>query len=670
MKNRMNYLALVLLILLTPLAAAAQSTSNTPPQRLGLLGNVDLTMNLASFQQLPDVANCCPEFTSSTSLGWLLGLTYIKPFSSDLSLHLRLHYWSYGAAFTATETQPVVDMNGGPDEATIQHDLNASFQQISVEPLLGFTVAPDLTLLGGITAGYILSSTYDQKETLVTPTDATFPNLSRERNVLSGDIPDASVVGVGLTIGASYDLPLNEDRTMFLSPEILLTLSPFGPVSGVSWTAQHIRAGLALSFVPPEIEDSLTDQEFYEFTLGLTPPSKGTPGVRFVSNVSAEGLNADGTTSELTSISVEEFESRRIRPLLPYVFFDEESYTLSERYYRVDSDQRDGFSMSNFYNLDAMVTYHHVLNIVGRRMTDEPGASITLTGHATPEERGGMDLALERANAVRNYLVDVWGISASRITVNGKGLPTSPSNNAEDDGRAENRRVEITASSASILAPVESQDTIRRTLPEAIRFRPSIDPRVPIKEWRLFVARRGVITAGFKDGDPIPATVDWRLNGRTGVIPRGTTELSYLLAVSDTNNAVVPSATKRIPVSERRLDEKGTQTDSRVDRYSMILFGFDSAELTPEHRAMVDEVKKSITPSSTVSVTGYTDRTGTDAYNQGLSERRAVSVARELGLPSNVARGLGEALPLYDNNTPEGRFYSRTVEVTVETPKR
>ena len=669
MKTTINTLALLLLLTVGAVTMSAQITMEAPPSRLGLFGNVDLTINTGGFSALPEVPSCCTEYGSSTEIGWLAGLTYIKPFDTEWSLHLRLHYWQYGAAFSETETQPIVDVSGNPDQATLRYDLNGSFSQISVEPLVGYAVVPDLHLLGGLTAGYIFSATYDQKETLVTPEDATFNRTqSRERNVLSGDIPNASVIGLGLTFGASYDLPLNEDRTVFLSPEILFTVTPLSQVSGVSWTAQHVRAGLALSFVPPEIEDTLTDQEFYEFTIGLTPPAKGAAGVRFVSDVTAMGLSADGTTKPLNEIVVEEFESRRVRPLLPYVFFDESSYTIPSRYYAVTDDQAEAFSMDNFYNLDAMVTYHHLLNIIGRRMTDDASATITVTGHATPDERGGQDLALQRALSVVSYLTDTWGIDDSRINVDVNGLPQKASNQDEADGIAENRRVEITASTPAILAPVSSNDTIRQTTPEAIRFQPSIDPNVPIKDWRLFVARRGVIATSFRDGDPVPQQVDWRISDRTGLVPRGTMELSYVLAVSDSSNAVVPSQTKRIPVREIRLDEKDAADAARVDRYSLILFDFDSDVLTDTHKAMVDDVQQNIQPNSTVDVVGYTDRTGSASYNQQLSERRARAVAAELGLPASTARGVGERLPLYDNSTPEGRFYSRTVEVLVETP--
>ncbi len=71
-----------------------------------------------------------------------------------------------------------------------------------------------------------------------------------------------------------------------------------------------------------------------------------------------------------------------------------------------------------------------------------------------------------------------------------------------------------------------------------------------------------------------------------------------------------------------------------------------------------------------IYVNAYTDNTGTPMINQGLSFRRASIVAAEIvasGIPetSVVARGWGEANPIADNETEEGRFKNRRVEVVV-----
>ncbi|HEY6172349.1 MAG TPA: hypothetical protein VIX80_08840 [Candidatus Kapabacteria bacterium] len=69
-----------------------------------------------------------------------------------------------------------------------------------------------------------------------------------------------------------------------------------------------------------------------------------------------------------------------------------------------------------------------------------------------------------------------------------------------------------------------------------------------------------------------------------------------------------------------------------------------------------------------MKIFGYTDRIGTDEYNTLLSDIRARATQRYLGLDRAEVKGLGRRILLYDNDLPEGRFYSRTVTIVVSTP--
>lgn len=655
------------------LTAAATAQPQEDRARIGLFGDYGIGLHAASFKQLPGIPNCCPEFQSTTGSGLFLGLTYATPLSTSLSLHLRAHYGMFSVGFDEPETQPVAGPDGALETATIRHTLDADFSQISVEPLIGYHLTPDLQLLGGVTAGFKISSTYEQKETLESPSTATFSNGLRTRNQANGDIPDASTLALGITIGATYDLALNADRTVFLSPEVLFTYSPIAVASGVSWNAHQLRAGLALSFIPPVDQDTLSELELYEFARAMTPPKKGAPGVPFASDITASGLSEEGRTTSLDNIRIEEFASYRVRPLLPYVFFSAGDAEIPVRYRKLGDEQVESFSEDNFYNLNAMLTYHHLLNIVGRRMRDNASSTITLTGCADPSDGANAEtIAAARAASVKSYLVSTWGIDAGRIATEARGLPEQASKTDEADGRDENRRVEITSSNASLLAPVTSADTMRTFTPAGIRFAPSIDPRVPIASWTVFVSENGRIIRTFHGNDPIPANVDWRLEEQSRFIPREARDMEYLLVVRDSMGQVVPSATRNMQISQITLSDKARSggTDKSIDRYSMILFGFDRSDLTPANQTLVDMIKGRLSTSSTAKVIGYTDRSGAEDYNQRLSEQRARTVATSLGLPATSAEGRGERLPLYDNATPEGRFYSRTVEVIVETPRR
>lgn len=109
------------------------------------------------------------------------------------------------------------------------------------------------------------------------------------------------------------------------------------------------------------------------------------------------------------------------------------------------------------------------------------------------------------------------------------------------------------------------------------------------------------------------------------------------------------------------------------------LFDFDKSELRPEGRETLRELAASLTAEGaeyqTVLVEGHTCTIGPAEYNQGLSERRAQSVADFLvseGVREGDIRtvGHGEERPIADNATREGREANRRVEVTTDVRKR
>ncbi|MBU1002970.1 MAG: OmpA family protein [Proteobacteria bacterium] len=103
-----------------------------------------------------------------------------------------------------------------------------------------------------------------------------------------------------------------------------------------------------------------------------------------------------------------------------------------------------------------------------------------------------------------------------------------------------------------------------------------------------------------------------------------------------------------------------------------INFDFDSAMIRDDMMPILDEAAQMLMKADRPSVLeGHTCNIGPDAYNQGLSERRAQSVKQYLvgkGIPAVKlgASGMGESMPKYDNNTGEGRKLNRRVEITIK----
>jgi len=103
-----------------------------------------------------------------------------------------------------------------------------------------------------------------------------------------------------------------------------------------------------------------------------------------------------------------------------------------------------------------------------------------------------------------------------------------------------------------------------------------------------------------------------------------------------------------------------------------VLFQTDQARLNPDGQGMVKKLADVLQqhPKRTVLIEGFTDSTGSAAYNQKLSERRAMSVRRSLqamgvGRERIAIRGFGESYPIASNQTSEERQLNRRVEIVL-----
>jgi outer membrane protein OmpA-like peptidoglycan-associated protein len=103
-----------------------------------------------------------------------------------------------------------------------------------------------------------------------------------------------------------------------------------------------------------------------------------------------------------------------------------------------------------------------------------------------------------------------------------------------------------------------------------------------------------------------------------------------------------------------------------------ITFATNSSDLNAGFYDVLTSVSKVLNEydKTVIEVAGHTDNTGSDAYNQSLSERRAASVASYLRTQKVVPErmitvGLGEAHPVADNESADGRQANRRVELTL-----
>ena len=127
----------------------------------------------------------------------------------------------------------------------------------------------------------------------------------------------------------------------------------------------------------------------------------------------------------------------------------------------------------------------------------------------------------------------------------------------------------------------------------------------------------------------------------------------------------------------QRLEGTGVRVQRQGDNLNLIMpgnitFATDSANINNSFYSILDSVGIVLAEfkDTSIDISGYTDSTGSDMYNQQLSERRANSVASYI-VRTGVAhgriqsRGFGKRYPVAPNDTAMGRAQNRRVEISI-----
>ena len=633
----------------------------------------DRSFHTAGFSQLPGTPGCCPNFTEGSGTGFAGGGILHWPLSNAFFLQLRAGYGSDDAILKSDEPT-VFNLDGEAVPGLIHHEINARESFLSVEPQLGVFLWKGLHLIGGVWAGYVVSGAYDQSETLIEPSRGTFNNGLRTRNPSSGNIPDVSLIAVSAVGGIGWSFAFTKNNSVVLAPEITWRHQLTRIVSGLDWQRQSLSFGLSLLVAlggptavvrapgPIDIRPDHTP------TPVTTSPKAGI----ITASIEVLGTGTDGTNTSIRELHVEEFVMFEMQPLLHYVFFDAGSSQVPERYVSLSPEGARDFNLNKLQGVRVLDNYHNILNIVGSRMTQIPGASIRLVGcnSGQDDEAGNVALSRKRAEHVADYLANTWGIARDRMMIEARNLPEKPTTSLEGDGQAENRRVEILSADENILRPIMQSDTTQLPDPQIIIFKPRVENTIPIAEWRLKITDGASTLREFVGEGPVPATISWTVGDDWSDTFRSASRLTYTLAIEGTDGTRASAeGVLRTDVVTMERKRARRLADVEIDLYNLILFDFGSTILSDANRRLAGFIRGRIKPGAVVSITGYTDNIGDSRFNQKLSRDRAQATADELGIPNTTVYGIGEA-EIHPNRLPEGRFYNRTVSVKVETPVR
>ncbi|WGQ10653.1 OmpA family protein [Pedobacter gandavensis] len=572
----------------------------------------------------------------------------IRPFGSILAEYQPSNKWGIALNFGYDGRGGKFDGVTAP--CNCPADLKTNVSYLTVEPSLKFSPGGgNFYLFAGPRVAMNLQKDFNYTQLKQPNTDAEFSEV--RKTLISGQ------VGIG------YDIPVSapESNTRFVISPFVSYHPYFGQdVREIeSWSITTIRAGVALKFGKARK------------AVRASQPAPVAPLQEVSFSVRAP-----------KEILVKRAVSETL-PLLNYVFFDEGSAALPDRYTLLSKNQAVDFKEVQLQNEVVadkagrsgrqLSVYYNILNIVGARMKANPEISITLSGAS----KAGPEEGRKFAAAVKNYLTTIFEIPASKIAINGRTKPVDPS---EQPGgtkelellRAGDRRVDIQSTSDKLM--MEVGGGMMKPVQINTMQTDSMDSHVVFN-----VNRATELLKSY--------TID--LTDQQGQVQRfgPFTKNQESIAAKSILGTNEKGVYKVVMLGETKEGTK-TQKESTVqlqsqqeilqtgNRYS-VLFNFNKANTAAAYEQFLTEVVAPlISNGSTITIRGYTDIIGSEDYNNKLSQKRAQQAQQILEQASAKAGrsnvsfetlGSGEdsASAPFNNNLPEERFYNRTVIIDI-----
>lgn len=674
----------------------------------------NMNVHTADFSSLPRCYNCSPGFESGFGNGFSIGGLFEMPIAEKFYLGIRLGYSLMNSRLSKEEAiGNALDagiIGNTTSRINVEYSIDSKLSALALEPQVFYNFYDNFTGAFGLKGAFLLNKTFSQKEEILSPNNVVYKaNGQTVRSVYNNqDIPDAKSFMSFVTLGLAYNI--NANNGMLIVPELRYEFALYS-LTSVSWSPNAINLGVAVKFpIRPSIKPTL-DSVFIkrdtnvilakgsaEPKIELVDTKKSTNQIEYddyylnrtdimefytkempqlpdapVAEITLKGLNYDGTYLDMPELIIEELETEETFPLLPQVFFAKNSGDLTKTNLNLlTAEQAKSFEEAKI-NWDALSIYRDILNIIAKRVQDNPSATFTITGcnNDIAEEAGNLALSKARAEAVKNYFREVWAIDNDRIIVETRNLPEKPANNLRPQGLEENRRAEISTDNPSLLKPIRLSAIHRSSNPPIVRIIPQVHTTDIIKNWNIDINQDDVQIRTYQ-GTGKPDSIDWTVE--INPVPMLEAPINAKLFAKDSYGQSA-SDEETIKIQQKTIKKKKIEMlgDKRVDRFSLILFDYDKSEITERQTEIINEIKPKIKHNSFVTIIGFTDKTGEPSHNRKLALDRATQVEALLGISdkSRVStETVGSNYELYDNDLPEGRSYSRTVKIVIETPDK
>ncbi|MCL2039080.1 MAG: OmpA family protein [Bacteroidetes bacterium] len=701
MKQITNKTNIFLLVLFLINQSIAYSYFNSSKIKYGLFYNTTAVNTGINIKSIDDVPNFPNKSVNNVGYGNYYGISLLYNLDTNslirknVDVGLKLGFVNHTSNFQY-DTKFASNMNN-------TYNIKNTFDYFSFTPVVQTGIYGNFSTIFGIQFNVPILS------------EGIFNN-----NIRDVKIYPTSVIQPRLQIGFNYSLSFGKERIFTIMPEINAIYGLTNDIGGNfkgNWNSNYFTAGFSIQYNRNMLSE-LDDMENIEYEeiikidtikrivridaqtikqgqvitndtivkrssdkVTIQYLSKRTDtmfiprNTIFLLDMNITAYNSQGlgikVDDDFNISSYEEYMLLEEIPLLNKIFFDKNSSTIPDRYnQKVSSDDNKNYTIiDNYYN---------ILNIIGERMNENCEYELRLVGsndNNSDEEKNNLELSRARAESIKNYLVNNWNIAYDRIIVEAIGLPENPSLKENETLKMEeNRRVEIYANNSSLLSPIVNENRFLSSDFERLKVDINITSNEGIEKYVVLQKLDDKIVRELSVLEPEGANGTYNL---TEYLPielnniMDDAEMEIILLVTTSSNDVKIErnnlSVKYYPSilsAANKQTSKTNQYGTKMYKNYLVLFGLNESNISDEGFSVVSNIKDIITEDSEIHIVGFSDIIGTEKHNRRLALNRADNIKRAIDFYNTTIDNTSSVMS-FDNSLPEGRFYSRAVEINV-----
>jgi len=602
-----------------------------------------INQHIANFQSFEGAIDC-GNFTNGNGSSWFSEISLEKALNEKYQIILNLGYYNRNAIFNTPNSFLSRDLNTNEIiNVNTEVNLNTTLSYFEIAPEFKLTLLKDfingpLRIGIGPKLSFSVFKKFEQTEKIISPSNATFINQfgykSQNRNLSSGYILSINSNNVGLRGSIENLLKIGDEN--YFTQSITIDYNFTNTTNDTEWKIFSINLGLGFRFSiknpsptkEPEIKYEIIEEEKAEEEIVEV---KKIPIFDLkIQNVS--DLKIEKGNELLATI-----------PLVNAVFFDKNSYQIPSFYKYSKEDDYDLFFGS------PIEMHKYVLVRISEILKNNSNAKVILQSSTSGnDESDGIELSRKRSTEVRKVLNNL-GINNNRIEENVLLLAKNPSNPDVEEGRIENRRVELIIKNAFLQEYVDLLNykrlygNIEYNIKAENLDNKDIKIKNNINDETINLNESGIYNLKFKKDIKFDDNI-----------------LKIKLFAENNSNKI----SDEIDIDLSKVNEINSELN--LDNFlAILLFDFNSNELSNENKMLLNQLVEKLPSGSTIEIIGSTDIIGTNEYNLELARQRASNTQKYI---NSIARDkfkivLKTNVDKFSDGTPQGRFLNRSIKI-------